>query len=142
MSENGWGGPTRDQRKKTLVFPHESPKMHALGLSDTGHNPVSPRWGFSHLGRQTECERIPKPRKDFATNIQPASPLRRLSSLLVITLLPRPKFLPSAMLIDIFLDSEKIFRVAKPAREFILREHSQKTLSENNDEAVSCAESL
>src|SRR5258708_26794097 len=41
-SGNGWGGPARDLRKKTLVFPHESPKMHALGLSNTGHNPALP----------------------------------------------------------------------------------------------------
>ena len=29
----------------------------------TGQKPALPRWGFSHLGRQTECERIPRPRK-------------------------------------------------------------------------------
>jgi hypothetical protein len=31
-SGNGWGGPVRDQREKTLVFPHESPTMLPPGL--------------------------------------------------------------------------------------------------------------
>jgi len=54
------------------VFPHESPKMLAPGLCIASQKPALPRWGFSHLGRQTERERIPKPRKNFRIKISQA----------------------------------------------------------------------
>jgi len=69
MSGSGWGGPVHDQREKTLVFPHESHRMLPPGLCRMGHKPVLLRWGFSHLGRQTECERIPKPRNECRIKI-------------------------------------------------------------------------
>jgi hypothetical protein len=39
--------------------------MLPLGLSAPAHKLALPLWGFSHLGRQTERERIPKPRYYF-----------------------------------------------------------------------------
>jgi hypothetical protein len=39
--------------------------MLPLGLSAPAHKLALPLWGFSHLGRQTERERIPKPRCNF-----------------------------------------------------------------------------
>jgi hypothetical protein len=62
MSGIGWGGPVHDQREKTLVFPHESHRMLPPGLVQRSRKAVLPRWGFSHLGRQTEYEKILRPR--------------------------------------------------------------------------------
>jgi hypothetical protein len=56
------GRPGSQLKEKTLVFPQESPTMLPLGLSAPAHKLALPLWGFSHLGRQTERERIPKPR--------------------------------------------------------------------------------
>jgi len=57
---NRLGRPGSRQREKTLVFPRESPTMLAPGFR-AGHACTS-AWGFSHLGRQTESEKIPRPR--------------------------------------------------------------------------------
>jgi len=81
MSGSGWGGPVHDQREKTLVFAHESHRMLPPGLVQKSRKAALPRWGFSHLGRQTEYEKIPRPRhqsriKSGSNQIQPASPLR------------------------------------------------------------------
>jgi hypothetical protein len=46
-------------REKTLVFRRESPTIHALGFSGQAARPAPLCWGFSHLGRQTESEKIP-----------------------------------------------------------------------------------
>lgn len=73
------------------MFPHESPRMLAPGLCIASHKPALPRWGFSHLGRQTERERIPKPRKKFLIKLgQPL--LHWPFPTLIITQLPRSKF--------------------------------------------------
>jgi len=58
-SGSGWGGPAHDHREKTLVFPRESPTMQPLGFGKQAARPVLLRVGFSHLGRQTECGKIP-----------------------------------------------------------------------------------
>lgn len=39
--------------------------MLPLGLSAPVHKLALPLWGFSHLGRQTERERIPNPASNF-----------------------------------------------------------------------------
>src|SRR5437868_15407391 len=56
---------------KHLCFPRNRIKYCRRGCADklapTSHELVLPRWGFSHLGRQTECERIPRPRKIFGS---------------------------------------------------------------------------
>src|SRR5437899_5303300 len=79
-SRNGWGGPTRDRARKTLcVFPRIAYNA-AAGVVQTSHKLALPRWGFSHLGRQTECESIPRPRKmlDQSAGVTPAPALRPL----------------------------------------------------------------
>ena len=48
--------------ENSCVFPRIAYNA-AAGVEQTGPKPALPRWGFSHLGRQTERERIPKPRK-------------------------------------------------------------------------------
>jgi hypothetical protein len=58
-SGNGWGGPVHDFREKTLVFCRESPTIQPLGFNGQAARPVALYWGFSHLGRQTESEKIP-----------------------------------------------------------------------------------
>jgi hypothetical protein len=65
--------------------------MLAPGLCIASHKPALPRWGFSHLGRQTERERIPKPRKKFLIKFgQPLLHWPLPTS--IITQLPRSKF--------------------------------------------------
>jgi len=49
--------------------------MQPLGLGRQAKSPPRSPRGFSRLGRQTESEKIPEPRKFFAQ--PPASPLRR-----------------------------------------------------------------
>jgi len=61
------GRPRLRQREKTLEFPHESPTMLAPGYSAQAFSLALPLWGFSHLGRQTEIEKIPRPRNLFPT---------------------------------------------------------------------------
>jgi len=82
--------PAHDLREKTLVFPRESSHNAAAGVEHASDEPALPRWGLSHLGRQTECERIPRPRK-FCFTVQ-----RHLCAgchpLLLVTLSPRWKF--------------------------------------------------
>src|SRR5581483_6443338 len=48
--------------EKLLSFPGNRLQCLPLGLSAQAHKLALPLWGFSHLGRQTERERIPKPR--------------------------------------------------------------------------------
>jgi hypothetical protein len=58
------GGPVHDFREKTFMFCRESPTMQPLGFSGQAARPVALcTGGFSHLGRQTEREKIPSPRK-------------------------------------------------------------------------------
>jgi len=64
-SRNGWGGPVRDIARKPLVFLRESPTMLPPGYSAQALSLALPLWGFSHLGRQTEIEKIPRPRNLF-----------------------------------------------------------------------------
>ncbi len=45
-----------------MCFPRNRLQCFALGLSAQAHKLALPLWGFTHLGRQTECEGIPKPR--------------------------------------------------------------------------------
>ena len=47
-----------------MCFPVNRLKCCRRGCADK-RKPALPQWGFSHLGRQTECERIPRPRKIF-----------------------------------------------------------------------------
>jgi hypothetical protein len=46
-------------REKTFVFRRESPTMQPLGFQQTATSRLAVHGGFSHLGRQTESERIP-----------------------------------------------------------------------------------
>ena len=62
------------------------------GLVQTGHKPALPRWGFSHLGRQTECERIPSPAKYFWITSSRRHLCASPSSTLTLTHSPQSKF--------------------------------------------------
>src|ERR1700686_1942886 len=86
---------SRSARKNTCVSARIAYNA-AAGVVQTSHKLALPRWGFSHLGRQTECERIPRPRK-ILESIRPASPLRRPYPLRVTTRWPPLKFLFVAM---------------------------------------------
>src|SRR3954452_17621624 len=48
--------------ENTLSFPRNRLQCLPLGLSAQALKLALPLWGFPHLGRQTERERIPKPR--------------------------------------------------------------------------------
>jgi hypothetical protein len=52
--------------EKTLVFCRESPTIQPLGFSRHADRLAALCVGFSHLGRQTEREKIPNPAKNFS----------------------------------------------------------------------------
>jgi len=94
------------------VFRRESPTMLPPGLSAKAPKPAPPLWGFSHLGRQTECERIPRPRNRCWIYFGQITPAGRL---LVPrnTCFPRLKF-PSLLLSCCsYLDDVWMLPVAK-----------------------------
>jgi hypothetical protein len=50
-------------RENTCVSPRIAYNA-AAGVEQTSHKLFLPPWGFSHLGRQTKRERIPRPLKN------------------------------------------------------------------------------
>src|SRR5271157_322315 len=62
-SGSGWGGPARDQREKTLVFPHESPRMLAPGLSTQAASLCCRDGGFLTWAAKPSVRESPNPAK-------------------------------------------------------------------------------
>jgi len=62
-SGSGWGGPARDHREKTLVFPRESPTMQPLGFGKQAARPVLLLWGFLTWAAKPRVGKSPEPRK-------------------------------------------------------------------------------
>ncbi len=119
------GRPGSRLGEKTLVFPHKSPTMLPPGLCTqvlpSSHELALPRWGFSHLGRQTEFERIPRPRKYFGS-IRPVT-LHRPFSHSDSLRNHRIRSSPIAMYVSIFLDEAHRFPVARNLGEALFRKH-------------------
>ena len=121
----GWGGPVHDQRAKNIRISARIAYDAAVGGVQTSHQLVLTRWGFSHLGRQTERERIPRPRKNLGIN----SGRRYLCAGLLFTLRDyafAPVEVQSGIAISPYsLDGGRIFPIAKKdaAHSFSPSEH-------------------
>jgi hypothetical protein len=84
-----------------------------------------PRWGFSHLGRQTERERIPNPRKKCRFNDEPVSPLALGKFLTLVSYADAALKVPFHGDCDhTFLDAGRAFPVAgkTPAKSLLEKE--------------------
>jgi hypothetical protein len=61
----GWAARLTTFARKLLGVCRESPTIQPSGFSGKADKPDRCAWGFSHLGRQTENERTPRPRKIY-----------------------------------------------------------------------------
>jgi hypothetical protein len=60
-SGSGWGGPIRDQREKTLVFPHESHRMLPPGLYRQATSLLCHDGGFLTWAAKPSMRKSPDP---------------------------------------------------------------------------------
>jgi hypothetical protein len=72
-SGSGWGGPVRDQRKKTLVFPHESHRMLPPGWNRQVTSLCCRNGGFLTWAAKPSMRKSPDPAENIESNLAGAT---------------------------------------------------------------------